>query len=294
MNIAKAIIPSPAQQQKVKSWFKSRDYSSIATWTVKKYVAELDARLNLYDHALNVCGLCHNDIRWRKISTTTTPELCTLTRTQNALETSGLSWVKSDYLPQRHQLSKALTPLLSELHDQASPTDIKKHSEKRQIELKRAEYLCPLNQGGLQTMLSMDLGNFTDKELLNQLQVLLPSIRTELAIPEPQNALKTRKLQSLKSFLNHKAIEYLELLIYCCIQARTDTPIHAPYSPWRLTDGFIAKLLDPYELDAEHIKQWRKDFYSTKLLNLDYMSTFSTEIKSNDKHLSLRLDSLSQ
>ena len=39
------------------------------------------------------------------------------------------------------------------------------------------------------------------------------------------------------------------------------------------------------ELDAEHIKEWRKEFYAKKLLNSKYISKYFEELKSNPTDL---------
>jgi len=276
---------TPVELKEISIWFKNRDYTLLNSLTVGEFITEIEERLELYRYA-QMCNGNIKDNRWRILEDTV------LIKKRNSprarfMDTQGISILKFQHLAMLLEAKEKL-PKFSDI-----PPAIN-NAQENQVNLLKDQYLAPSPKGEEKIILSVDITSQSDEELIKQFAYQLAIARNAFKVDNPNKKIKTNKLGSFGRFEKFKSIQYLDLLIYCLIKpnapsknkpfSRTNPPRETPII-WQLSDQTIATLFDPYELDAEHIKEWRKEFYAKKLLNSEYISQYFEEIKSNPTDL---------
>lgn len=278
--------PTPTEHQEISAWFNSRDYSVLKTLTVGEFITEIEERLDLYEDA-KLCKGNIGDRRWPILEDGVLIKKVNSPRAE-FLETEGISVLSMTDLAIFLELKDKIPKYTS------TTPDIHK-AEENQVNLLKDKYLAPSPKGQEKIIMSIDLMQ-SNEELIKQFADMLNVSRQKLKIENPDKKIKTPKLGSLKKFTNYKSIQYFDLLIYCLIKpnvlsrdiSKRTLPRKEPIY-WQLSDQDIATLFDPLELDASHIKDWRRVFYMPKLFNHQYMAKYFEEIKSNPADLTLNI-----
>ena len=349
----------------LQNWYSKRDYSILVGMTVSDFIAELEARLDLYSFAVLCNGTCFTDPRWIKIYLGGGIALnINNSGTQGALETSGISIIKKEYLPLLVEAC-CLTESKSILHDidkqenegctklvedydkqmadekfnvdfdqympkqpDENEVNLKKEmadfhtllnkknhtianennryiSEEKKFEIQskaKDKYLLSMGYDEQKLVMTVDVKNFTQQELMEQFSHILSAACKTLCIDQTKPLLKTGKLRAINSFLSNYAIQYIDLLLYCLIepkmpknkdyvwQGEGDKNIElVRFKMLKLTEREIAELLNKDDLDVVDITRIKKDFYKPKLLNEEYMKRFIESIKSDPENLKERV-----
>lgn len=155
-----------------------------------------------------------------------------------------------------------------------SGENIQDYLEKTQTSLSQKQYLFPFQRGKKQVLFSLDLES-SDDQLLKQIAAILPNLREKIRVAEPiKKAGNQSQLKSLRTFIDYKAIQYLDILLYCSIES----PIN---QHWTITDALLCNLLfhEDENPDAERVKKIRTRFYIKKLLENDYVSDLFSNIR---------------
>jgi hypothetical protein len=290
-------IPVPPKEKiQLTEWFNKRDYSVFKNISVEVFLLELEERLALYKLALISNGECSPDLRWQKICNRDSVIInASGTQLSKSPETAGISTIKKEYL-QWYELAN------SKAKKYADTSQITLHGQPIYDQnVAKDAYLCSIEADRKQVLLSIDLEKFTNAELNHQFAYLTNDLRKKLGVEEPPAVIKTRQLKSLSAFLHHYAIQYLDILLYCLIKPKSklieETTEQGPTETvqercWTLTNPMVAKLLNEYDLDGEHIKGWVNIFYEEKLFNTDYMELFIEKMRSDPVNLRTNMSSL--
>ncbi|SQD79600.1 DUF6387 family protein [Moritella yayanosii] len=312
---------------------ENRGYTILDEMLVFDYLSELEERLSLYNFALLCGGNCTDDRRWKKINcnelreesdenafisfldeTLAQSEMTLLKKrprreasesylcnpSSSNMEIKDISMIKGEYLPfyqVMHELQKNNSQQLEPpaWSEALSEEDIRQYSQAQVTATNQAEYLCPMETDRKQILLSFDIEHATNDSLIKQLASLLPEIREILGIPEPSSTHKPHnKLGTVKKLLSYKAIQYLDLKLYCIL----NSPLG---EEWQLSDDFMMTWLlidnkninvDKTSKGAEDFKQYRKDFYMPKLLNQAYLDDLITTTRSDPNNAQLHMNRL--
>ncbi|EPR2983072.1 DUF6387 family protein [Vibrio parahaemolyticus] len=279
--------PCPQAIEQIKNWFSERDYSFIPEIDATNFIREIEIRLRILQTLtfgqLYVSSPDGSEMLiWKHSCRAGNAKLTSLSRDEANPRGSYVSVEKAANLTMRHELAEHYREQQTDIPDTATPSEIKAYTKQNQIMLNRHEYLCPIELGGKQLLLSVDL-SISDKTILDEIAILLPKIREMTGVAQPESAKQARNNKSLSPFINQYALQYLDLLIYRIQPEMTTSETRAyrdgstaflrPDSRhlWDLTDPQIAEIIAPIDLDGETIKGWRKDTYEKKLLNSEYM-----------------------
>ena len=292
-------IPIPPEEKiKLNEWFNKRDYSVLKNISVEVFLLELEERLALYQFAqLSNCE-CSPDLRWRKIYDSNFVIInASDAQLSKFPDTAGISTIKKEYL-EWYELAN------SKAKKYADTTQISTHGQTiYDKNVAKDAYLCSIEKDRKQVLLSVDLEKCTNAELNHQFAYLINDLRKRLGVEEPPAVIKTRQLKSLSAFWNHYAIQYLDILLYCLIKPKPKLIVEiieeemteaVQEKCWTLTNPMVAKLLNEYDLDGEHIKGWVNIFYKEKLFNTDYMELFIEKMRSDPVNLNTNMSSLLQ
>ncbi|MEI6895756.1 MAG: DUF6387 family protein [Colwellia sp.] len=281
----KAIKVDATELKEISIWFENRDYSELNNLTVGEFITEIEERLELYRYA-QMCNGNIKDNRWWILEDSLLIKKCNSPRA-NFMDTQGISILKFQHLAM-------LLEAKEKLPKSSSMPPASYNAQDNQLNMLKDQYLAPSPRGEEKIILSVDITSQSDEELMKQFAHQLETARNAFKIDNPSKKIKTNKFGFFGRFVKFKSIQYLDLLIYCLIKpnapsknkpfSRTNPPRETPII-WQLSDQSIATLFDPYELDAEHIKEWRKEFYAKKLLNSEYINKYFEEIKSNPTDL---------
>jgi hypothetical protein len=221
------------------------------------------------------------------------------------IQTQDISMIKGEYLPyyqsmhlQQKSNAKPIPPAPTEGTDDESyfsEDKLQQYYKAQEIAANQAEYLCPMETGRKQILLSVDPEHASDESLIKQFTSLLPELREILGIPELSPTHKPHnKLGTVKKLLSYKAIQYLDLKLYCIL--------NSPHGEeWKLSDDFMIKwfLIDNENMNTkeppkgpEDFKQYRKDFYTPKLLNQAYIDDLINTTRSNPNNAQLHMNRL--
>jgi len=168
-----------------------------------------------------------------------------------------------------------------------SGENIQDYVEKTQTALSQKQYLFPFQKDKKQVLFSLDLESSND-ELLKQIAAILPNLREKIGLPEPiKKEGYQSQLKSLRTFIDYKAIEYLDILLYCSMESPR-------IEQWKVSDALLCDLLfhDDESPDGERVKKIRTRFYKPKLLNPDYITDLFTNIRSERSDIQLPTDYL--
>ncbi len=284
--------PSKEAIAQIRSWFLGRDYSFKKTIEPTEFAKELEHRL-LIIQTLSfqqlviapITGLERN--YWKHSCQKSITQLSSLSLNLPASKSrlSNLVSLESvNNLTLRQELATA--HFNEDIKSQGQdPTQL------NHIQLNRRDYLCPIESGQEQVLISIDLAGGSDKKILEAIGELLAKSREELGIPEKTKS--QRNNSALNPFINQCALEYLDILIYCMIPESTDlelnqwrttsvdilTPKHGHI--WNLSDTQVADLLGNNNplIGGEEIKKWRNRFYEPKLLDSSYMQSLLSSVK---------------
>ena len=221
------------------------------------------------------------------------------------IETQDISMIKGKYLPhyqsmhlQQKSNAKPIPPAPTEgTYDESyfSKDKLQQYYKAQEIGASQAEYLCPMETDRKQILLSVDIEHATNESLIKQFASLLPELREILGIPEPSSTHKPHnKLGTVKKLLSYKAIQYLDLKLYCILNS-------PPGEEWQLSDDLMMTWLlidnkninvDKTSKGAEDFKQYRKDFYMPKLLNQAYLDDLITTTRSDPNNAQLHMNRL--
>lgn len=195
---------------------------------------------------------------------------------------------------------------LAKKHQKIAEKNLEPYSDKQKLAAQNAakdDYLLSIGSDEQKLVLNIDVKNFNKKELMEQFNYILSDAFKTLGIEDAQTTLKTGTFKSLDSFLSNYAVQYLDLLIYCLIKPKTikDTEYvwqiednketeQAKLERLRLTEKEIAELFNKHELDVVDITRMKKDCYTPKLLDQDYMERFIDNIKSEPTNLKERVN----
>lgn len=319
------------QEEKVKEPY---GYAALDTLLVFDYLQELEERLSLYHFALLCGGNCADDRRWKKINlyesygkklekiaaekkaeekakatvtptsslyeedTKKVPDLYQGNPSSHMMETQDISTVKGEYLSLYQHRYEQLKSNYQAAPLPTSNDEIVAYTNAQTMAINQLEYLCPMEIGRKQVLLSVDLEHASDEYLTKQFSSLLQSIRAQVGVPEPSQAHKPHnKLLTVKKLLAYKAIQYLDLKLYCIINS-------PPGEEWQLSDDFMIKwlLADNEHMNTkktrenpkgpENFKQYRKDFYCPKLLNQTYIDELISNTRSDPNNAQLRMHRL--
>ncbi|MGR5430183.1 hypothetical protein ACPV56_09380 [Vibrio astriarenae] len=263
-----------AQPKDIKSpleeWFELRDYEApINTLSVGSYLQEIEMRLSLWEHALVNQGKVSNDIRWKQLkSSVQLGHLDISTRLYNG---SGIQVLRVDELQLfAKRPHEELTGDTLEEWNQATRAN--------QQSLKIQEYspISPNEQ--LNVAMLADL-NKSDKQLMVEFLAALGKARQYLKIDSVSDKKNYPKLKSIISHLKHRALQYLDILLYMLIEDGVMTPTKQ--------HKIIAKTLDETDVGADVIKARTRDYYKPKLLDTKWMNEHFTNIRSTPSDLSL-------
>jgi len=310
---------------------KDKSYTSLDKMRVFDYLTEVEERLSLYNFALLCGGNCTDDRRWKKINCNTLQKkadthipksiqpnledneahlftyLPTLKKnsrepasnsyncdpSSSNMEIKDISMIKGEYLPFYHVMHELQKNNSQQLEPPAwsetlSEEDISQYSQAQTTATNQAEYLCPMEAGRKQILLSVDLEHASDENLIKQFASLLPKLREKIGVQEQSPTHKPHnKLGTVKKLLAYRAIQYLDLKLYCIL--------NSPHNEeWHLTDLMLDKLLFNGETisGAETLKQFRKDFYTPKLLNQAYLDDLITTTRSDPNNAQLHMNRL--
>jgi len=291
----------PEEKIKLTEWFNKRDYSVLKNISVEVFLLELEERLALYQFALLSNGKCSPDPRWQKICATNFVIInASAAQLSKFPETAGISTIKKEYL-EWYKVAN------SKAKKSADTSQISTHGQTIYDQnVAKDAYLCSIEKDRKQVLLSVDLEKCTNAELNHQFAYLINDLRKRLGVEEPPAVIKTRQLKSLSAFWNHYAIQYLDILLYCLIKPKSklivefieeETTEQEPTEAvqersWTLTNPMVAKLLNEYDLDGEHIKGWVNIFYEEKLFNTDYMKLFIEKMRSDQANLRTNMSKL--
>lgn len=275
---------SPIELKEISAWFEDRDYTVLNNLTVGEFITEIEERLELYRYA-QMCDGNIRDNRWRILEGAVLIKKCNSPRA-SFMDTQGISILKFQDLA-------ILLELKEQLPKHSESLAAVSNAQESQLNMLKDKYLAPAPKGEQKLIMGVDISQ-SDEELIKQFVYQLTTTRNAFKVDNPNKKIKTNKLGSFGRFVKFKSIQYLDLLIYCLIKpnapsknkpfSRNNPPRETPII-WQLSDQTIATLFDPYELDAEHIKEWRKEFYAKKLLNSEYISKYFEELKSNPTDL---------
>ena len=168
-----------------------------------------------------------------------------------------------------------------------SGENIQDYVEKTQTALSQKQYLFPFQRGKKQVLFSLDLES-SDDQLLKQIAAILPNLREKIRVSEPiKKTGNQSQLKSLRTFIEYKAIQYLDILLYCSIES----PIN---QHWTITDALLCDLLfhEDENPDAERVKKIRTRFYIPKLLEDNYVVDLFSNIRSVRGDVDLSIDCL--
>lgn len=310
---------------------KDKNYTSLDKMRVFDYLTELEERLSLYNFALLCGGNCADDRRWKKINCNTPREkadshvpksiqpsledseahlftyLPTLKKhprepasnsyncdpSASNMEIKDISMIKGEYLPFYHVMHELQKNNSQHLPPPAwsetlSEEDIRQYSQTQITATNQAEYLCPMETDRKQILLSVDIEHATNESLIKQFASLLPKLRDQVGVQEQSSTHKPHnKLGTVKKLLAYRAIQYLDLKLYCIL--------NSPHNEeWHLTDLMLDKLLFNGETisGAETLKQFRKDFYTPKLLNQAYLDDLIATTRSDPNNAQLHMNRL--
>lgn len=275
-------VPSQAPLQQIECWFKCRDYSFTRDLAATAYARELEIRLyiiqNLTMHQFFIgTAYCHEISIWKHSCKTTNPQLRTFDNNAYRPPTSHVSIVKPSELTSRAELAEYFQPQIESLDKYATLDQVLLHSTNTQTTLKRRELLCPTDYDDHQLIVSVNLANSSNKEIMHSIWLQLIAARQELCLPEPKTAKYTRENKVLNQFINKYSLEYLDILIYCAQPEEQRNQLNTHLRPkenhiWDLSDQQVADLLNSDELSGEIVKKWRERTFNQKLLNTDFIT----------------------
>ena len=202
------------------------------------------------------------------------------------IETESVVPIKGDDL---HTLLKR-KELIDQKSNDSAPSlneNIYEHTNQSQYSLSQKQYLFPFQKDKKQVLFSLDLESSND-ELLKQIAAILPNLREKIGLPEPiKKEGYQSQLKSLRTFIDYKVIEYLDILLYCSMESPRS-------EQWKVSDALLCDLLfcDDESPDGEKMKKIRTRFYTPKLLNPDYTTDLFTNIRSERSDTQLPIDYL--
>lgn len=213
------------ERDKFISWFNKNDYSFLNSITIGGYLDELEERLELYHFAKLCNGNCRTDSRWMKLTASYLKETLSHNITQlkvnhgltaSGVETEGVIPLKGNDLHLLLQIKKSINDPAEDVLPE-SVSDIPEYTRKSLIRGNQNEYFFPLQANKKQVAFLVDFER-SNEELIKQFSALLPQIREKVDISEPvKEEGYSRQLQSLRTFTGNKAIQYLDVLLYCFI-----------------------------------------------------------------------------
>ncbi|KFE94309.1 hypothetical protein CGH90_06480 [Vibrio parahaemolyticus] len=271
--------------QFIPKWFLISNYDVLKDITLSQYINELTIRLEtlsfvkatLPENFGNLGEYYWDDIKEGRI----------LTASQDRFETESVIAIKNTDLPwlsdasnlnkKRHDFTPPI--LSSENKTLSSKAEINSHLSDLDTFWHRESYLCSLQSGKKQVLLSIDLENSNNQIVLKQVEYVINSMRDALNFPEKKDTdQKNSNADTTKSFLKYKAIPYLDLLIYAHSHDFLDSqPLPLEFSASVLSDLLFCN--DDKNGDFKFINTTVKEFYSKKLLDEDFMTKFISNVR---------------
>ncbi|KLV09712.1 hypothetical protein C9I92_23245 [Photobacterium ganghwense] len=279
------------------SWFNIRNYDQLNSITIGEFLNELDYRLTLHERIPQYCRGRFRENGWTQITrgNPIVSSCPTITRASLPLETNSVHVMKRIDLETLTMMKDANDARRPPLPSPAeffngkvpSPDATREITQKEELERNRAEYQMPFNASRDSVLLSIDLENANDQQILKDIAYLLPQLREKLRCPEKSSDDKKHdNLQTLKKIIEYKAIAFLDLDFYFLTHPNNQL---APLKP---SASLLSRILFDGEKDEYQVKRTIRPYYANTVLNTELMNRLFSKIREDKSLLSRKVLSL--
>ncbi|MFT7423256.1 MAG: hypothetical protein ACI8UC_001327 [Psychromonas sp.] len=277
---------SKNELQNLTDWIQKKDYSTLDLLTVGDYLAELEDRLKLIKEALLCGGNCRNNLKWTKLNHHHVALKKNNINDFTPIKTTGISVLGQlelqNLVESGKQRQKNKLPFIKPKKD----TNIVEYTKQQMAIMGRELYTASYKVEQPQVAVLIDIKNNTNASLLDQFYQLLDKVRQETGILEPDEPYPFKaQRDTLKRFVKHRAIQYLDLQLYCLLKSPNN-------EFWKLTDQMFDDLLFSGLKGCDLLKKNRKNFYHPHLMNHVYMDEFLTNVRSDSCDIKFLISSL--
>ncbi|NIY92579.1 DUF6387 family protein [Vibrio diazotrophicus] len=299
-----------AKKKYIPQWFCISNYDVLKNISVDQYLRELQLRLDTLQcvkaflpnnlasfeeySCLKIRGYDREDVvepekyDWKKIR----KKVSVLSHPQSGFEAEFVTVVKNSDL----SLLSGIAELMKKEHYRKPPSlqitnslptidQLKSHDSELDSFWNRESYLSPFHKDKKQILLSIDLENTDNSIVLAQIKSLIDGMREKLQIPEKELIISNNaSIQTLKKFLDYKAIPYLDLLIYAYSHDYLETqPLPLKFSSSVLCDLLFS------DRDFKSVSSTIQDFYDKQLLNDEFMTKFISNISEEKVFMKIKM-----
>ena len=278
----------------LQNWFHSKDYSYQKNISIEDYLVEIEERLALYNFAILANSSSATDKRWLNIDKGEVRLSSSYYKPSIGSDCDAIITLKDSELELLQQIKVIFNKSIKDkiphsFDDKGNIYEVIKTNELNAVtreyvfpfsdELNemRREYVFPFSNESTRIALLANIQEYDNATLLEQLRVQIETARELLQCPEPKPKKGNKKqTKSLKSFVMKKAIQYLDIYLYCLIKSPAN-------SKWYITNSQLDEILFNREIGTEILKADNSRFYKN-LLNHHYMATILSEIRGHQDY----------
>ncbi len=257
-------------------WVSNKNYSAIYTseyklqWTVATLLEQIEIRLEFIEHALNNSGRISSRVQWRQLNE------------RNLID-----------LPKFSQ--SVVTGEHCQLQYKAGLRDLLEMEANLAHKHRQDEFVIETLDGEIGAVVYLPLSTLTDAQIIQDITYNLPKIRAQLEISEPTlDAQRTQLIGAIRSIKKYRTIDYLDILIWAIqkYQLSDLASINKVISLGEIASA-LNTINNDYDehVDATTVSTWRRDYYSKKLFDRNWLRSISINIR---KDVTLMAMSISQ
>ncbi|MGR2768631.1 DUF6387 family protein [Photobacterium ganghwense] len=277
------------------SWFDLKNYDGFYTLTIQEFVNELEYRLTRHERIHMYSQGSFKEEGWTLITQgqpvikhnvitrcfpLDTSSVCTIKR----VDLDTLAMMKSATDTRRAAVPEPTDYFKNRPRNNESILEL---TQLQKLELNRLEYQMPYGTSLKRILLSVNLEETTDQQILRDIANILPQLRDKLRTPEQTpNDKKHDNLQTLKKVIEYNAIAWLDLDFYFKTYRHNQTMSLAPSA------ALLSRVLFHHEKDEYQVKRTVRPWYQKTLLDKALMTRLLSKIRADKWLLSQKVQNL--